>query len=174
MKVIAAADLRVTFLFSVVIITIMARFIIIYNSTTGNTKAIADAIAGGAQSLKLDTEVVDAFDAKVDDLMSAEAIGFGVPTFNYHPARPVLAVVEELGGRDVNGKIAVVFGSYGWSGEGPVVVAEKLRQIGFRVLDPVIRIKYKPTENEIDSCKLLGKDVAKQLKHIEPVESLNR
>lgn len=150
----------------------MPRFLIIYNSTTGNTKTMAEAIRDGAQSLKLDTAVEDAFGVGVEDLLAADAVGFGVPTFNYHPAKPIVKLLDDLAGRDVKGKIAVVFGSYGWSGQGVPAVAERLRQLGFTVLDPVIRVKYKPTENEIDGCVLLGKDVAMRLKNIK-TENLN-
>jgi flavodoxin I len=152
---------------------IMPRFVIAYNSTTGNTKALADAIAEGARSLKLDVDLVDAFDVKAEDLLSADAIGFGGGTFNYHPSKPVMTLINDLGKHDVNGKLAVSFGSYGWSGEGPVVIAGKLREIGFTVLDPVIRVKYQPTENELSGCNLLGKDVAMKLKNIKKTVSLN-
>ncbi len=151
----------------------MPRLLIVYNSTTGNTKAMADAIAEGARSLKLDTEVVDAFNATPEEVMAADAIGFGVPTFNYHAAKPILKLLDDLAGKDVNGKLAIVFGSYGWSGQGAPVVAERLRQMGFKVLDPVIRVKYRPTENELDGCQLLGKDVAMHLKNIKMTENLN-
>jgi flavodoxin I len=151
----------------------MARFMIVYHSTTGNTKALADAIVAGAQALKLDAVAVDAFDVRAEDLVTADAIGFGVPTFNYHPAKPITKLLGDLEGMDVSGKIAVVFGSYGWSGQGPIVVAERLRRMGFRVLDPVIRVKYQPTENELFGCALLGKDVAMQLKNIRKTLDLN-
>jgi flavorubredoxin len=151
----------------------MARFIIAYNSTTGNTKALADAIAEGARSLKLDVELVDAFDVKAADLLAADAIGFGGGTFNFHPSKPVLKLIDDLSKHDMNGKLAVSFGSYGWSGEGPIVIADRLRQIGFTVLDPGIRVKYQPTENELSSCSLLGKDVAVKLKNIKKTVSLN-
>jgi flavodoxin I len=133
---------------------------------------MAEAIRDGAQSLKLDTAVKDAFEVGVEDLLAADAVGFGVPTFNYHPAKPIVKLLDDLDGRDVKGKIAVVFGSYGWSGQGAPAVAERLRLLGFTVLDPVIRAKYKPTENEIDGCVLLGKDVAMRLKNIK-TENLN-
>jgi flavorubredoxin len=128
----------------------------------------------GAQSLELDTQIIDAFDAKAEDLLAADAVGFGVPTFNYHPAKPIMRVLDDLGKHDVKGKIAVVFGSYGWSGQGAPAVAERLREIGFKVLDPVIRVKYKPSENEIDGCRLLGKDVAMRVKNIKMTENLNK
>ena len=151
----------------------MASFIIVYNSTTGNTRLMADAIREGAESLKLETAVVDAFDARVDDLVAADAIGFGAPTINYHAAKPVLKIIDELAGRDVKGKIAVVFGSYGWDGIGPVIIAERLREMGFRVLDPVERVVYKPTENELECLRHLGKDVAMAVKKIPHLINLN-
>ncbi len=151
----------------------MPKFLIVYNSTTGNTKAMADAIAEGARSLKVEAEVMDAFDVKPEDIVAADAIGFGVPTFNYHPARPILKLLDDLAGKDMKGKLAIVFGSYGWSGQGAPVVAERLRQMGFRVLDPVIRVKLKPSDNELDGCMLLGKDVAMHLKNVKLTENLN-
>lgn len=151
----------------------MSRFLIVYNSTTGNTKALADAIMEGARSLNVDASVIDAFDVKIDDMLAADAIGFGVPTFNYHPAKPIMKLLDDMGGHDFTGKLTVVFGSYGWSGQGAPVVAERLRKMGFKVLDPVIRVKHKPTENEIDGCVLLGKDVAMHLKNIRMTENLN-
>lgn len=134
---------------------------------------MAEAILEGARSLELDAEMADAFDVKPEDVMAADAIGFGVPTFNYHPSKPILKLVEDLGKYDVKGKLAIVFGSYGWSGQGAPVIAEKLRGMGFKVLDPVIRVMHKPTENELNGCLLLGKDVAMYLKNIKMTESLN-
>ena len=150
----------------------MARFILAYHSTTGNTKAMADAISEGARSLELEPELVDAFDVRIEDLEEADAIGFGVPTFMYGPAKPVLSLVNQLRSRADGRKIAVVFGSYGWSGQGPIVIARLLRERGFHVLDPVIRVRYGPTENELFGCSLLGKEVARQLKGHRPTLSL--
>jgi flavorubredoxin len=151
----------------------VAQFIIVYNSTTGNTLAMANAIREGAESLKLDTALVDAFDAKIDDLLAADAIGFGAPTMNYHPAKPVMRVLDELARFDVKGKIAVSFGSYGWDGLGPVFIAERLRVMGLRVLDPVERVVYAPTDNELECLRHLGKDVAMAVKNIPHTKNLN-
>ncbi len=151
----------------------MARLLIVCHSTTGNTRALAEAIREGAQSLHVDVDLVDAFDVRPEDVLAADAVGFGVPTFNYHPAKPITKLIDDLSEKNSSGKIAVVFGSYGWSGQGPVIIAERLRGMGFKVMDPVIRVKYQPTENEIDGCKLLGRDVAAMLKHIKRTVDLN-
>jgi len=151
----------------------MARFIIVYQSRMGNTRAMADAIREGAESRKLETEVVDAFDVNIKDLRAAAALGFGGPTMNYHPAKPLVKVLDELSRHDVRGKIAVAFGSYGGDGLGPIVIAERLREMGFRVLDPVERVIYKPTDNEPECLRHPGKDVAMAVKKIPHIKSLN-
>jgi len=45
--------------------------------------------------------------------------------------------------------------------------------MGFRVLDPVERVVYKPTENEIECLRHLGKDVAMAVKKIPHLKNLN-
>jgi len=61
-------------------------------------------------------------------------------------------------------KYGAAFGSYGWSGEAPVMIAEKLRQLDMNVIDPVLRIQYQPTEKDLKECKRLGKDLANKVK----------
>ena len=64
----------------------------------------------------------------------------------------------------IKAKIGAAFGSYGWSGEAPVMIAEKMRELGIDVIDPVLRIQYQPVEKDLEECKRLGKDIAVQVK----------
>ena len=68
---------------------------------------------------------------------------------------------------DPKGKIGAAFGSYGWSGEAPVMIAEKMREMGMNVIDPVLRILHKPTDKDVEESKRLGIDIAEKLKHIK-------
>ena len=72
---------------------------------------------------------------------------------------------EVLANSDVKGKLAAAFGSYGWSGEAPVLIAEKLRNLGMNVIDPVLRIQYKPIDRDIKEAERLGMDIAEKLKN---------
>ncbi|WP_245526241.1 flavodoxin domain-containing protein [Methanohalophilus mahii] len=64
----------------------------------------------------------------------------------------------------VEGKIGAALGSYGWSGEAPVHIANKLRKAGMEVIDPVLRIQYAPNEKDLLECNRLGKDLAGKMK----------
>jgi len=61
--------------------------------------------------------VADAFNVTPEEVITADAIGFGVPTFNYHAAKPILKLLDDLSGMDVKASLPLVFGSYGWSGQ---------------------------------------------------------
>jgi NAD(P)H dehydrogenase (quinone) len=60
----------------------MAKILIVYDSSTGNTEKMAQAVAEGAKQIK-DTKVnvkkVDETDVK--DLLKIDAIVFGSPTY---------------------------------------------------------------------------------------------
>jgi flavorubredoxin len=74
-------------------------------------------------------------------------------------------VNETLVSINPKGKIGAAFGSYGWSGEAPIMIAEKMREIGMDVVDPVLRILHNPTYKDLQECKRLGVDIAEKLKH---------
>ena len=40
------------------------------------------------------------------------------------------------------------------------MIAEKMREIGMKVIDPVLRVQYTPEEKDLEECKRLGKDLA--------------
>lgn len=62
-------------------------------------------------------------------------------------------------------KLGAAFGSYGWSGEAPIMIAEKMRELGMTVIDPpVLRILHKPTDKDLQECKRLGVDIAEKIK----------
>jgi len=57
------------------------KAIVVYLSTSGNTKAMAEAIGNGIESKNVDVKVVSFYDAKPEDLNEAEAIAVGSSTF---------------------------------------------------------------------------------------------
>lgn len=145
---------------------ISLKAIVIYLSTSGNTKSMAEAIADGIESRNIDVKAVSFYDVKPGDLNDAEAIAIGSSTFYYRMLPPMEKFINEtLASSDPKGKIGAAFGSYGWSGEAPVMIAEKMREMGMNVIDPVLRILHKPTDKDVEECKRLGIDIAEKLKH---------
>ncbi|MHB8103863.1 MAG: flavodoxin domain-containing protein [Methanosarcina sp.] len=143
------------------------KAIVVYLSTSGNTKAMAEAIASGIESRNVDVKAVSFYDVKPEELNEAEAIAIGASTFDHEMlSLPMDKFMNEtLVSVNPKGKIGVAFGSYGWSGETPILIAEKMRDMGMAVLDPVLRILDKPTDKDLQECKRLGVDVAEKLKH---------
>jgi flavodoxin short chain len=142
----------------------MPKVVVVYLSTSGNTKAMADAIVEGAKSRNVDAEAFNFHEAKIEDIKSADAIALGSSTFHYKMLPPMEKFIENLAKSNVSGKTGAAFGSYGWSGEAPIMLAEKMRAIGMKVIDPVLRIQYAPAEKDLEECKRLGKDLANKVK----------
>jgi len=142
----------------------MPKVVIVYLSTSGNTKAMADAIVEGAKSRNLDAKAVNFHEARMEDIIAADAIALGSSTFHYKMLPPMEKFIESLEKAKIKAKIGAAFGSYGWSGEAPVMIAEKMRELGMEVIDPVLRIQYQPAEKDLEECKRLGKDIANKVK----------
>ena len=142
----------------------MPKVVVVYLSTSGNTKAMADAIVEGAISRNVDAVSMNFHEAKIEDLKSADAIALGSSTFHYKILPPMEKFIESLSKLNAKGKVGAAFGSYGWSGEAPGLIAEKMREIGMKVIDPVLRVQYAPAEKDIEECKRLGKDLANKVK----------
>ncbi len=142
----------------------MPKVVVVYLSTSGNTKAMADAIVEGVQSRNVDAKAMNFNEARIEELKDADAIAIGSSTFYYKMLPPMEKFIESLEKAKIKAKLGAAFGSYGWSGEAPVMIAEKMRKLGMEVIDPVLRIQYQPTEKDLEECKRLGKDIAVKLK----------
>ncbi len=144
----------------------MPTLIVVYLSTSGNTKAMADAIVEGAKSRNIDAKAINFHEAKMEEIAASDAIAIGSSTFYYKMLPPMEKFLENLENAGVSGKVGAAFGSYGWSGEAPVMIAEKMRKLGMNVIDPVLRIQYQPADKDLEECKRLGKDMAAKLKKV--------
>lgn len=144
----------------------MSKIVIVYLSTSGNTKAMADSIAEGVTSRNIVAKTMNFHEARIEEIKSADAIAIGSSTFYYKMLPPMEKFIESLEKANVTGKVGAAFGSYGWSGEAPIDIAEKMRKLGMEVIDPVLRIQYQPTDKDLEECKRLGKDLANKVKKV--------
>ena len=140
------------------------KLVIVYLSTSGNTKKMADAIAEGADSRGVNAKVESFYEVDMGDVKDADAIALGCSTFWYKMHEAMSHFLDRLEKEGVKGKIGAAFGSYGWSGEAPVQIADRMRTMGMKVVDPVLRIQWQPEEKDLKECERLGKDLAKAMK----------
>ena len=96
----------------------MSKIAVVYWSGTGNTQAMAEAVAEGAKAAGAEVSLLGPSDFSAADVASYDAIGFGCPSMGSEVLEesefePMFADVEG----SLSGKKIGLFGSWGW-GEG--------------------------------------------------------
>jgi len=153
------------------------KVLVIYDSKTGNTEKMANAIAEGAKEAGAEVNIKkigDPFPLKL--LTENDGVVFGSPDWYAdvtHEMKDFLSHVEDyikLGKMKTKGRKAGVFGSYGY--DGAWVMEERFKgyieALGYDV-NPKICVKV---DNEIKTrmketlaeCKVWGREFAKSIK----------
>ncbi len=143
----------------------MPKLLVVYDSQTGNTEKMANAVVEGAKSVP-SVEVVLKYHVRPEELEEASAIIFGSPTYHHDMTLPIKHILEEAARANVQlqGKIGTAFGSYGWSGEAPKLILEVLKnRFGMRTIGSGLTILYTPDNNGLEQCRNLGKTVAEKI-----------
>ncbi|PWJ48944.1 FAD-dependent oxidoreductase [Faecalicatena contorta] len=133
-----------------------------YVSAYGYTESLAQDIAKGiGQSGDIDVRLYDMVtsdtDKVVEELGFADGILFGTPTMVGEALKPIWDLTLAMTPVTHKGKLAGVFGSYGWSGEGVPHIEERLRQLRMRVVDGY-RVRFKPNEADKQDALDFGYD----------------
>jgi len=143
----------------------MPKLLILYDSRTGNTEKMAEAVAEGAKSVE-GVEVSLKYYARPEELAEASAIILGSPTYYHNMTLPVKQILEEAAKTNVQltGKTGAAFGSYGWSGEAPKQILEIMKnRFGMRTIEPALTVLYAPNDANLQECRKLGKTVAMKI-----------
>lgn len=91
----------------------MPKGLVLYYSRSGNTKAMANAIAESMVKSGLPTKCKSVTDAKLDDLINADTIVVGSPTYYGRSAAPIAQFFDESVSKHgkLDGKIGAAFSS---------------------------------------------------------------
>ena len=145
--------------------TNLLKLLIVYYSQTGNTEKMARAIEEGAKSVVgIDVEVK--YFVRPEELVEADAIILGMPTYYHDIGMDMKKLLEGVSKEEMNlkGKVGAAFGSYGWSGEAPIMLLEIMKnQFQMDAVEPALRIKYNPDKKGLEECNKLGKTVAEKI-----------
>lgn len=135
----------------------MNNIVVIYWSGTGNTEAMAQAIAEGAEA-----KLVNVSDASIDDVKGAAAVALGSPSMGSEvieesEMEPFVESIEGI----VSGKKLALFGSYGW-GDGQWMSDwyERMESKGVNLVDEGLTINETPDDEGLEQCRELGKKLA--------------
>lgn len=141
----------------------MKKIAVVYWSGTGNTEAMANAIAEGVKAAGGEVDVLTAGNFNAGAVAGYDAIAFGCPAMGSEELEesefePMFAGVEGA----LRGKPVALFGSCGW-GDGQWLRdwAERCVKDGAAVVDMNgLCVMEAPDADGIAACQALGKQIA--------------
>ena len=131
---------------------------LVYDSMWNGTKKLAEATAEGIKESLPQTKVKLFKASKADkndiitEIFKSKALLLGSPTVNRGILTSIAALLEEIKGLGFKDKKAASFGCYGWSGESPAIMLNKLSEAGFEPAGEAFKVKWNPDQNQRQSA----------------------
>ena len=140
----------------------MSKVAVVYWSGSGNTEAMANAVAEGAKAAGAEVSVFEVSDFSAGKVEGFDAIAFGCPAMGDEVLeeevfQPVFdACKEKLSGKKIG-----LFGSYGWGdGEWMRNWEEDCKNTGAVLAHDSVIANDAPDDEAAAACKELGSSLA--------------
>ena len=141
----------------------MSNIQVVFWSQSGNTEAMADAVADGIRKAGKEADVVFVGDASIDELKNAKVFALGCPAMGAEvleegEMEPFVSDLE----MSVSGKTIGLFGSYGW-GDGQWMRdwVDRMTSAGATVVDGEgVICMGAPDADATAQCEALGARLA--------------
>ena len=140
----------------------MSKIAVVYWSSTGNTEAMANAVAEGAKNAGADVTMYTATDFSGSLVQEFDAIAFGCPSMGAEQLEetefePMFSDCES----SLKGKTIGLFGSYGWGdGEWMRDWEETCRNAGANLVGEGVICMEAPDDEAEAACRSLGASLA--------------
>ena len=137
----------------------MSKVAVVYWSGTGNTEAMAMAVAEGVKGKGAEVSVITAAEFSPEQVGEYSAIAFGCPAMGSE-------VLEEMEfqpmfdacKRSLGGKRVALFGSYGWGdGEWMRTWESDCDSAGVNLVCESVICTEAPDDAALEACRALGK-----------------
>jgi len=143
------------------------KAVIVYDTMWQSTRRMAEAVCdglvgGGTKAVVMPMESSHRSDV-ASEILEAGALLVGSPTINNQIFPSLADVLCYLQGLKPAGLIGAAFGSYGWSGDAPKLLAAALETMKVEQVAEPLRAKYIPTPDDLAACRELGGKVAQRL-----------
>ena len=130
----------------------MENVVVVYASTTGNTEAMANAVAEGAG-----VSAVRADEADAGAVKAASAIALGSPAMGSEELEDSMESFFSSIESSLSGKKIALFGSYDW-GEGEWLRSwEERAKAAGAVVTGSLKAHLSPESDDLEACKALGR-----------------
>lgn len=143
------------------------KAVIAYSTMWGSTEKMALAIGEGLRESGVDLRVLPLSGSHRSDVMTeilnAGALLIGAPTLNNNIFPAMADILCYTKGLRPKNLVGGAFGSYGWSGESPKLIAEWMQSFGVEMVGSPLSFKYVPTAADLQLCNEYGKAVAAAL-----------
>ncbi|MBR2823468.1 MAG: flavodoxin [Clostridia bacterium] len=139
----------------------MSKVAVIYWSGTGNTEAMANAVAEGAKAAGADVTLLTC--AEVNSAAAYDAVALGCPAMGAEELEdseflPMLEGIEP----ELTGKKVALFGSYGWGdGEWMRTWEARCEEKRIALAAASVMANEAPDDDALAACRALGEALAK-------------
>jgi flavorubredoxin/NADPH-dependent 2,4-dienoyl-CoA reductase/sulfur reductase-like enzyme/rubredoxin len=138
-------------------------------SAYGYSERLAREISAGVRDvidadISLRDMVTEDFDKVLAEIKAADGFLLGTCTINGDALPPIMNLAMGLNGVTEGGKVAGVFGSYGWSGEGPEMVMNRLSLLRMKTVEPAFKVMFNPdNKDKLAQARHYGQKFGKKL-----------
>jgi NAD(P)H dehydrogenase (quinone) len=159
----------------------MPKILVVFDSKSGNTETMALAVAKGAEMAgDLEVTVKRAEETKNSDLLAADGIIMGSPTYFGQMSAKLKAVIDESEKvhKDLTGKVGGAFTSSGGTASGGETTLLSIVQamlihgmiVQGRADDKHygVAVMGAPKKRDLAECETLGRNVALLVKKLNP------
>ena len=135
---------------------------VVYWSSTGNTEAMANAVAEGARKAGASAELFTATEFDGGKVDAFDAIAFGCPAMGAEELEDSeFAPMFESCESKLSGKKIALFGSYGWGdGEWMRTWEDTCRNDGASLVCDSVICQEAPDDDALNACRSLGEALA--------------
>jgi flavorubredoxin len=144
--------------------------VIAYGSMYANTQRMAETVAraiaeAGVQEIRLHHASTSHLSYILTDAWRFKGLALGSCTYDNRLFPPLRLLVDFLKDKGVaqNRRLGI-FGSYGWSGGAVKEIQDFATQGNWTVVEPTVQVKGAPTQETLEQCYLLGKNLAEAIK----------
>jgi NAD(P)H dehydrogenase (quinone) len=159
----------------------LVKVLVVYDSKTRNTEKMALAVAKGAEQVSgVEVEVKKAEQTSNDDLLGADAVVMGSPTYFGQMSAKLKALIDESikVHKKLGGKVGAAFTSSGGTASGAETTLLSIVQAmlihGMIVSGNAagrhygVAVADAPKPKDIENCEELGRNVALLAKKLNP------
>ena len=140
----------------------MSKLAVIYWTGTGNTGAMAQAVADGAKGAGAEAELLTVSEISADAAAAYDKLALGCPAMGAEVREegefePFFTALEGK----LSGKKVALFGSYGWGdGQWMREWQERTEKAGAVLCGEGLIVNEAPDEAGLESCRALGARLA--------------